>query len=122
MRIRENSFLLQVLIIAAALLLTEKIMSGIHADNALTILAVAVLMGLLNAFLKPFLALITIPITVATLGIFYLVINALILEIAAFLIQGFSINSFGSAFWGAIVLSIFSMLIESFIKSDGDEI
>ncbi len=116
MKIRENSFLWQVLIIAAALLITEKVMSGIQADGALTILAVAVLMGLLNAFLKPFLVLITIPITVATLGIFYLFINAIILQIAAWLIDGFHIASFGSAFWGAIVLSIFSMLIESFFK------
>ncbi|HDR04330.1 MAG TPA: phage holin family protein [Candidatus Marinimicrobia bacterium] len=116
MKLRENSFLWQILIIAAALLVTEKIMPGISADGALTILAVAVLMGILNAFLKPFLLLITIPITVASLGIFYLVINALILQIAGALINGFHINSFGSAFWGAIVLSIFSMIIESFLK------
>lgn len=113
---KDRSFLVKIAVIALALLITEKLFDGISIDNSLTLLAVAVLIGILNAVIKPLLVIITIPITVISLGLFYLVINALILMLAAALIDGFTIASFGTAFWGAIVLSFISMILENWFK------
>ena len=85
------------------------ILSGVEVDTFLTALIVAVVMAVLNVTLKPFLVLITIPITVITLGLFLLVINVLLLYIADALIDGFHI----AGFWWALAFSLLVSLVNS---------
>jgi len=79
---------------------------GVVIDSALAALIAAVVLGLINATLKPLLQVLSLPITILTLGIFYLVVNALMLMLVSFLVPGFSISGFWTAFFAAIILSL----------------
>jgi len=80
-------------------------------------LVAAVVLGLINATLKPVLQIISLPITFLTLGFFYLVVNALMLMLVSALVPGFSISGFWTAFFAAIVLGLLNTLVESKGKS-----
>ena len=80
--------------------------SGVVIDNILAAIVAAVLIGLVNITIKPMLQVISIPITILTLGLFYLVVNALLLLLVSALVPGFSIGGFWTAFFASIVLSI----------------
>lgn len=86
------------------------IIPGIKAQNFLSFLLAAAALGLINAFLRPALWFITAPLSVLTFGIFALVINALMIMLAAALVPGFEVKSFGSAFLGAIIMAILGVL------------
>src|SRR5579872_1009754 len=83
----------------------------IYARNFTTTLVAALVIGLLNSTLGLFLKVITFPLTILTFGIFLIVINALMLELAAAFIKGFEVTSWGAAFIGALVLSVVSTLL-----------
>lgn len=113
-------FLLRLLINAAALWVATKIVSGITSDSdALTFLAVALVFGLLNALVRPLLAMLTCPLMILTLGLFTFVINALILWLTSAAASkfglGFHVAGFWPAFWGALVVSIVSVLLSVFV-------
>lgn len=112
----SQQFPARVLLIFIALLVTDRIFNGIHVDTLLTMLAVSVLLAVLNSVVKPFLILITIPVTIISVGLFLLVINALMLMLTAAVIDGFYIASFGTAFWGGITLSLLNTLLGSLVK------
>ena len=112
----SHQFTARVILIFFALLITDKLFSGIQIDGFITLIAVSVLFAVLNSVVKPFLILITIPVTLGTLGFFLLIINALILSLTALLIDGFSISNFSTAFWGSITLSILNMLLGGMVK------
>jgi putative membrane protein len=97
---------------AIAVWITSRVVPGFYVDGAGAALIAAIVIGLVNATLGLFLKVITFPLTVFTLGIFWLVINAVMLELASTFVPGFHIRSFGAAFWGAIVLSLVSMLLK----------
>jgi Predicted membrane protein len=101
------------LISAVSLLIVAYIIPGIKVDGFSTALIASVVIGLVNATIGFFLKLITLPLTILTLGIFWLVINALMLELASALVSGFTVEGFWSAFFGAIVLSLVSTLLRS---------
>ncbi len=84
------------------------IIPGIEVDNFLTAMFVCVILAFVNAFIKPILQMITFPITILTMGLFSLVINALMLMLASYFTPGFEVEGFISAFLGALLLSIFS--------------
>jgi len=86
---------------------------GIVIDGVMAALVAAVVLGLINATLKPVLQLISLPITFLTLGIFYLVINGLTLMLVSSLVPGFSVADFGTAFFAAIVLSLLNAVFVS---------
>lgn len=86
------------------------LLPGITVRNFWSAALVAVVMGLLNAFIKPLLELLSLPLIVVTLGLFTLIINGLLLWLAAALLDGFQVSGFLSAVVGALVISIFSML------------
>ncbi len=86
------------------------IIPGIKAQNFLSFLFAAAALGLINAFLRPALWFITAPLSVLTFGIFALVVNALMIMLAAALVPGFEVKSFGSAFLGAIIMAILGVL------------
>jgi putative membrane protein len=96
---------------ALALLAVSYLVRGIHVDGFVTALWAALVIGLVNATLGALLKLITLPLTVLTLGIFWLVINALMLKFATWFAPGFSVSGFRAAFWGAIVLSLVNMFL-----------
>lgn len=100
---------------AAALYITAWIVPGIRLGGFGSALLAAVVIGLVNALLKPILVILTLPITILTLGLFYLVLNALLLALAAKLTPGFEVSGFGSAFLGAVVLSLVGVVLHALI-------
>lgn len=107
------SFLWRWLINIAALFVIIKLFKGVGVDNWQTLVVAALIIGLLNVFLKPLLILLTLPINVLTLGLFILVINALIFILAGVFVPGFKIANFWTAFWAAFLFSIISFLLSS---------
>ena len=99
-------------ITALAVWVTSRLVPGFYVDGAVAALIAAVVIGLVNATLGLFLKVITFPLTILTLGLFWFVINAAMLELASMFVPGFHIRSFDAAFWGGIVLTIVNMLLK----------
>lgn len=95
--------------LALALIYTAWIIPGISINSFLTAMLAAVVIALINAFLKPLLQLITLPINLVTLGLFTLVINALLFMLAGWITPGLIVDGFWSAFLGSIVFSLLSL-------------
>jgi putative membrane protein len=95
---------------AIALLIVAYVVPGFHVSGILAALIAAVIIGLFNATIGLFLKVITFPLTVFTLGIFWFVVNAIVLKLATIFVPGFRIDGFAPAFWGAIVLAIINMV------------
>jgi putative membrane protein len=104
------------LISAASLIVVSYIIPGIELRGLGTALIAPIVIGLVNATIGLILKLVTFPITLITLGLFWLVINALMLMLAASLVPGFYVAGFVSAFFGAIVLSIVSTILKSIVR------
>jgi putative membrane protein len=111
-------FFSKTLITSVAVLFAAYVLSGVHIDSTLTAIFVAVVLGLLNNFIKPILILLTIPITIITLGLFLLVINILIIKWAADIVPGFKVDSWFSALLFSIIVSLVASFIESLIRTD----
>lgn len=99
------------ILFAFALLLVAKVIPGIQLDGIKTALLVAIVIGLINIFIKPLIMLLALPINILTLGFFTLIVNALMLWLSAAIVAGFEINGFWAAFLGSISLSALSMII-----------
>jgi putative membrane protein len=113
-------FLLRLLINAAALWIATRIVPGVsHTGSGINLLAVALVFGLLNALLRPLLTLLSCPLLILTLGLFTLVINAVILWVTSAVSEsfgiGFHVEGFGAAFVGALVVSVVSILLSIFV-------
>jgi putative membrane protein len=104
-------FLLHWFIIAVALAIAAHVVPGIQISSAASLVVAALVLGFVNAVIRPVLVLLTLPITVVTLGLFYLVVNALAFGLAAALVPGFQVASLGSAIWGALVVGLVSWLV-----------
>lgn len=103
-----------------AVMVASALMHGISYDSVGSLIAAALLLGILNAFIRPFLLILSAPLILLTLGFFILIINALLLYFVPKIIIGFHVYSFGSAFWGAIIISIVSWILSAFFRgSDG---
>ncbi len=100
---------------ALAILFVAYFMKGVTVDNTITALLVAVVLGLLNNFVKPILVLLTIPFTVFTLGLFLIVINVFIIYTVSELVPGFHVSGFFTAFIFGMLVSFFTSIIESII-------
>jgi putative membrane protein len=94
---------------AVALWIVAHLISGFHLTGPFAALIAALVIGFVNATLGVFLKIITFPLTLLTLGIFWLVINAAMIELASAIVPGFRVDTFEAAFWGAIVLSLVNM-------------
>ena len=103
-------YIIQIIITSLVLLLMAKIVKGVEIESWGSALFAAVILGLVNAFVKPLMVLLTIPLTVITMGLFLLVINALMLQLVAALSPGVSISGFGKAVLGSVVLTILNLL------------
>ncbi len=108
-----KNWIIQILIVAIAVLITAEMLSGVHIDGIGAALILAILLSFLNTFLKPLLLVLSIPITIITLGIFLLFINAIIILSADALFDGFTVDGFGWAFLFGLILSIITSILES---------
>jgi putative membrane protein len=111
--------LLHWIVNAVALLIVSRIVPGFQVATLSAALIAVIVIGLLNATLGFFLKVVTLPLSILTLGIFFLVINAFILKLASGVVPGFAVRTFGAAFIGAIVLALLQMLF-AFLSGDGD--
>ena len=95
-----------------ALFVVVKLVPNFYCEDWISLAIAAAVLGLLNAIVRPILFVLTLPITVVTLGLFLLILNAVMLELTAWLVPGFDINGFGWAVVGALVLSIVSLVTD----------
>jgi len=107
----KNRIIASWFINAISFFAVSKIVSGMKFENFISILLAGIVLGIVNATLKPFFVIISLPLSVLTLGVFLLIINGMVLEIVAAVVPGFLISSFWSAILGSVLLSIFSMII-----------
>ena len=110
------NFLILILITALAAFGLSYILSGVHIDSFITALVFALVLAILNALIKPILIILTLPITIVTLGLFLLVINAAMVLLCDKLVDGFEVASFFTALLFSILLSISQWVLYSFIK------
>lgn len=112
-------FILRLLIVALGLWLASELVPGIEVKGLGTLLGAALLLGIVNAVVRPVLIILTLPATVFTLGLFLLVINAAMLGLVAWMFDNFTIAGFWPALFGAIVVSITGWLASYFIGPRG---
>jgi len=110
--------LIRLLVTAALVLLIDHFMIGIHIVSFTTAVIVAIVLGLLNVFIKPILVILTFPVTVVTLGLFLLVINAIIILLCTKIVGGFHVDSFLTALIFSIVLSVLQSIANKIIGED----
>jgi len=103
-------FVLRAAIAALGLWLATEWVHGIYIDAPITLVVAAVLLGVVNAFIRPLLILLTLPFTIVTLGLFLLVVNAAMLGLVAWMLGGMQIDGFWAAFWAALIVSIVSWI------------
>lgn len=103
--------LIKILVTAILVIIIANIMPGVHVATFTTALFVAIVLGLLNIFIKPILVIFTLPVTILTLGLFLLVINALLILLCTNIVGGFSVDSFWTALLFSIILSISQSLM-----------
>lgn len=107
------------LILTSSVLFASYLLDGIEVRDYLSATLAAGVLGILNAFFRPILIILTLPINILSLGLFTFVINAMLLKIASSLIAGFEVHGFWSALFGSLLISIVSWLLSSFINERG---
>lgn len=106
----------RILLIALTLLLVSEYIPGITISGVYAAIIAAVILGILNAIVRPILIVLTLPITILTLGLFVLVINASLFYFAASFIDGFAVSGFWSALVGSVIISLVSTVGNRYIK------
>jgi putative membrane protein len=103
--------IVHVLVTAVLLFILGEMIDGFEVRDAKAAVFGAIMLGLANAFVRPILILLTLPATIVTLGLFLLVVNALMLKLAAAIVDGFEIEGFGAALWGSVGLAVLNFLV-----------
>lgn len=106
-------FLLKLLVTSLAVFFTAYLMTGVHLEGYPAALLVALVLGILNTFIKPILVILTIPVTMLSMGLFLFVINALMILLADKMLSGFSVDGFWWALLFSVVVSIFSGILHA---------
>lgn len=112
------NLIIRLLINALAVFILAHVLNGVVVDGYTGAIIVAVVLSILNLLVKPVLVILTLPVTILTLGLFLIVINALIILLADKLIDGFGVSSFWTAVLFSILLSILQSILQSFFKDD----
>jgi putative membrane protein len=112
------NLIIRILLTAVAVVIIAKFLPGVAVEGFTSAIIVAVVLGLLNLFVKPILVLLTLPITVVTFGLFLLVINALIILMANSFIDGFTVDGFWIALLFSLLLSLLQSILFSVLKED----
>lgn len=114
-----TGFVLRVAIVALGLWLATYLLPGLHFDTPGYLLAAALLLGIVNAIVRPIAVILTLPLTLLTLGLFLLVINAAMLGLVALLLAGFQISGFLTAVGGALIVSVTGWVASGLIGNNG---
>jgi putative membrane protein len=112
-------FLIRALVNALAIWLAAEIVPGIEARSVTAVLAAALVLGLVNAIVRPVLLVLTLPLTLVTLGLFLFVLNAVCLWLTSMVVPGFEVRGFWPAFWGALLVSALSWVVNGFVSDRG---
>jgi putative membrane protein len=105
--------LIRIIIIAVAAYLAAMLLPGVTISDAKTAVLVALVLALLNAFVKPILVALTLPITILTLGLFLLVINIIIIYLAAYIVPGFSVDGVLSALLFSLIVAVITYILDA---------
>ncbi|MBU6182900.1 MAG: phage holin family protein [Verrucomicrobia bacterium] len=115
-----SAFLMRWMVTTVAVFAAEKLIPGIHCASLGALLGASLLLGIINAFVRPVLLLLSIPFIIVTMGLFIFVVNALLLLFVSAVIPSFTVDGFWSAFFGAVAVGVVSWLLSSFFRtSDG---
>jgi len=112
-------FLLRVVVNILAIVLASSVVPGIRLDGVLPAVAAGVLLGLVNAVVRPVLLILTLPITLVTLGLFLFVLNGVCLWLVASAVKGFHVAGFWAAVWGALCVSVVSWIVTALVSDSG---
>jgi putative membrane protein len=112
-------FLLRTLITAVAIWVAARLVSGIQVQSVATLVIAALVLGIVNAVVRPVLVFFTFPLTLLTLGLFLLVLNAFCLWLTSVIVPGFIVRGFWSALLGSILVSIVSWILTAFLSDTG---
>jgi putative membrane protein len=114
-----TGFILRALITALGLWLATEWVDGVQIDSPWTLVIAGVLLGVVNAIVRPLTVILTFPITLVTLGLFLLVVNAAMVALVAWLLPGFHLTGFWSAFWTALIVGLTAWVSSWFIGAKG---
>ncbi len=114
-----NGFFFRWMILTVAILVTSYLMDGIHVSGFFSAFFAAAILGILNAFFRPILLVLTLPINILSLGLFTFVLNAVLLMMVSGVIPGFDVYGFWSGLFGSLLISLISWIITSFINDRG---
>ena len=114
-----TDFLIHWAIMSLSLWAASALFSGIKFSNNSALLISALVLGFVNAVIRPILLILTFPLTIVTLGFFILVVNALMIMLVAKLVNGFKLSGFWTAFFVSIFIALFTLVIEHFLPSQG---
>lgn len=112
-------FIIRIIVYTLALLLAAHVVPGIRLDSLVSAVVAGLLLGLVNAIVRPILVVVTFPITLLTLGLFLLVLNAFCLWLVSVFVSGFQVAGFWPAFWGALLVSVVSWVLTALISDRG---
>lgn len=112
-------FLIRCLVSALGLWLASLVIGGIRIDSTAELLVAGLLLGIVNAFIRPVMIILTLPFTILTLGLFLFVINAMMLGLVAWFLDGFAISGFWAALGGSIIISLTSWVASWYIGPKG---
>jgi len=112
------NYILKIILTAIAVFVLANILPGISIENYITAIFVAILLGILNTLVRPILIVFTIPLTIVTLGLFLFIINAIIVLLAGYFINGFTVANIFWAFLFSILLSISQSILHKLLKED----
>ena len=112
-------FVIRVVVYTLALLVAAHVVPGIGLAGLGSALAAGVVLGIINAVVRPILVVLTFPITLLTLGLFLLVLNAFCLKLVSFFVGGFQVAGWWPAFWGALLVSVVSWILTALISDSG---
>lgn len=117
-----TAFLIRWFVTTVAVFVAERLLPGISCDSMGSLIAASLLLGIINAFVRPVLLLLSIPFIIVTMGLFILVVNALLLLFVASIIPSFHVDGFWNAFFGSIIISLVSWLLSMFFRSSDGRI
>jgi len=118
--LKAMRFLIRLVVNAAAVFLAANLVPGIAVTGFGVALLAGLILGLVNAVIKPILFVLTLPFTIVTLGLFIFVVNAVCLALVAWLVPGFTISGFWAALFGAVVISLVSWLLHAVVTDPDD--
>ena len=110
--------IIRLLVTSVLVMIISHLMTGVIVDEFTSALTVAIVLGLLNLFVKPILVILTLPVTIITLGLFYLVINAAMILVCDHFVDGFKVNTFWTAMLFSIILSLSQSIVFKLTNND----